>query len=444
MRRVRRVRAGYAGCAGCVGYAPGTPGMHRVCAGYAFMRRVRRVCAGSAGMRRVRRVCAGYAGYASGTLGMRRVRRVCAGHAGYVPGTLCMRRVRPACGGHAGSAPGTPGMRRERQACAGYAGHAPGTPGMRRVRRACAGYAGHAGYAPGTAGMRRVRRACGGYASMPGMRQVRRVLSMCRVRRVCVGTPGALGTPDMRLVRSCRLSATFPRLRRLVSCPVPETIGGATVLREEYVGNMTAATPLQYWLRCCETDSHPTYMTSATTFRLVVYSGFCLSHRQSIKRGRMWSTQALQAQHLCRRQEQQPCCGGRLGLLRQQRPYRLVVRTSRRGRDNPGSTSREADCPRGRRVGLEALEVPSSGSHHRSRAHLAGAIICSRWMCSGIKLVGSLTSVIEQLNKALGVRAHESSDDTGALAKNAHGSPPASQSTCFASLLEFTAAGFMF
>ena len=25
------------------------------------------------------------------------------------------------------------------------------------------------------------------------------------------------------------------------------------------------------WLRCCETDSHPTYMTSATTFRLVVF-----------------------------------------------------------------------------------------------------------------------------------------------------------------------------
>ena len=37
-------------------------------------------------------------------------------------------------------------------------------------------------------------------------------------------------------------------------------------------------------------------------------------------------------------EEHKPCCGAQLRLLRQQRPYRLVVRTSRRGRDNPGST----------------------------------------------------------------------------------------------------------
>ena len=144
------------------------------------------------------------------------------------------------------------------------------------------------------------------------------------------------------------------------------------------------------------------------------YSGFCLSHRQSIKRGRMWNTQAFQAQHLCRRQEQQPCCGGRLGLLRQQRPYRLVVRTSHRGRDNPGSTPGGDICwvtccgspvsksnsnlsSGERRSGTVIHYVCSKqrswadGEDHRHAKNLVHFLLCACHPCAGAMLIFSVS-----------------------------------------------------
>ena len=128
----------------------------------------------------------------------------------------------------------------------------------------------------------------------------------------------------------------------------------------------------------------------------------------------MWNTQALQAQHLCRRQEQQPCCGGRLGLLRQQRPYRLVVRTSHRGRDNPGSTPGGDICwatccgspvsksnsnlsSGERRPGTVIHYVCSKqrswadGEDHRHAKNLVHFSICACHPCAGAMLIFSVS-----------------------------------------------------